>query len=297
VNEIMASTAVRGAFAESAAALAEASPAFIAGAAGGAVAAIGGAAVFAASRHSEVQAENLRRYIRQRGRRRLAESRQSDARRLFEAVQWNLQPQKAGLPHVYHGSVWRNQAREQHLIQIEALREVDRVFPEEMEPMEHLWSDMSFLFKVWLHFNPHTANWGTSESYGTPPMHFCWHNRWREDLRHVASDLARRMVFDDSLSSEKGTKEYKWALCLLGALDHILSWYVVTPSHGESDLVAAGWHLYHSFCSKLSDRFAFAWAAAQAPAEAELELEDARFDEHVELMARREIPEGFRSLW
>ncbi len=32
-----------------------------------------------------------------------------------------------------------------------------------------------------LDFNPHTPNWGSSPSYGLPPMHLCWHNRWREE--------------------------------------------------------------------------------------------------------------------
>ena len=40
---------------------------------------------------------------------------------------------------------------------------------------------MAFLNLLRLDFNPHTPNWGSSHSYGLPPMHLCWHNRWRED--------------------------------------------------------------------------------------------------------------------
>merc|ERR1740122_424664 len=122
-------------------------------------------------------------------------------------------------------------------------------------------------------------------------MHLCWHNRWREDLRHAASDLSRQIVSAAQREGMSGTREYSCALCLLGTLDHVLSWDVATPHLGSSDLVPADWHLYPNFCAAMRERFAFAWAAAQAPAGAELEL--AGFDSHLGVMAARGVPEGF----
>jgi hypothetical protein len=125
-------------------------------------------------------------------------------------------------------------------------------------------------------------------------MGFCWHNRWREDLRHVVSDLARQVLALPD-HHELNAKERAAAICLLGMLDHVLSWEVTSLQHGKSDLVQANWFAYRSFSCNLKERFATAWAAAFAPPEAEVDLES--FDAHVAIMAERDIPEGFRNLW
>merc|ERR1740139_2003137 len=123
-----------------------------------------------------------------------------------------------------------------------------------------------------------------------PPNNFCWHNRWREDLRHAVSDLARCFAGTEFSSA----KERGCAMCLLATLDHVLSWSVSTPNIGSSDLIDAGSIIqgHHTFCQLLLERAAFAWGAAMAPAEVEVNLES--FDSHIDVMAVREVPVGFR---
>jgi len=279
-----------------AAVFAEASPAALVGAGAGAVALAGGVAVVVASQHSEAQEERLQGTIRERPRHRRLESHwKGAARKLMEVLQWYLAPQKEGMPQVYHGSPWRSRAREGHLAEVRAL-----LGPEEASASggggaeEDPWADLVFLYSLWLEYNPHTANWGVCPSYGLPSQHHCWHNRWREDLRHAGSALARRFLSPGDQQGFRDDNERNCALCLLGTLDHVLSWDVSTPHIGRSDLLPR-WRLYPSFCSALRERFACAWAAAQAPPAAELELES--FDAHVEAMAAREVPRGFRDIW
>merc|ERR1711865_103536 len=200
---------------------------------------------------------------------------------------------KESLPHVYHGSIWRTAAREQHLAHIQGLF-APCASEHVLTPRERVWGDLLFCFSLWLEYNPHTANWGTCQSYGSAPMHFCWHNRWREDLRHALSDLARTVLAAQASGELRIDKELRSALCLIGVLDHVLSWDVTTPEHGSSDLIDAEWHAYRSFCRKLKERFAEAWGAALAPPEAEVDLES--FDNHVLNMACRTVPDGFSSL-
>jgi len=277
-----------------AAAAGEASPVVIAGSAAGAAALAGAAAVYVASQHCEAQAERLQSTIRERARRCPVGSWSEAVGQLCGTLQWYLSPQKEGLPHVYHGSVWRRESQSEHLLSVQALCTAS---PPDHVPStsETLWADLIFCYTLWLEYSPHTANWGTCPSYAMPPLHFCWHNRWREDLRHAVSDLARRVLAASELCHLTNKKEHACVLCLLGMLDHLLSWNVTTPEHGSSDLIDADWYAYRSFCRNLNERFATAWAAALAPPEAELNL--VGFDAHVVVMAERDIPEAFRNLW
>jgi len=217
------------------------------------------------------------------------------AHRLFEALQWHLSPQVEGCPHVYHGSLWRSRAREEHLSRVKALCPV----AEDGGARTHsdrLWGDLLFCYSLWLEYNPHTANWGTCVSYGLPPNHFCWHNRWREDLRHVVTELARKFShwFDEGATS---AKERSCATCLLAVLDHVLSWSVTSPNIGHSNLIGSDAYvqIHSSFCRRLSERFAFAWASAQAPPEANLDSES--FGPHFDLMVERDVSDTFRDVW
>ena len=63
----------------------------------------------------------------------------------------------------------------------------------------------AFLNLLRLDFNPHTPNWGSSPSYGLPPMHICWHNRWREEWLIRNSPLAA-VVFVVPLHDTKQQK-------------------------------------------------------------------------------------------
>eukprot|EP00933_Yihiella_yeosuensis_P063670 TRINITY_DN66894_c0_g1_i1.p1 TRINITY_DN66894_c0_g1~~TRINITY_DN66894_c0_g1_i1.p1 ORF type:complete len:287 (+),score=58.17 TRINITY_DN66894_c0_g1_i1:2-862(+) len=159
-----------------------------------------------------------------------------------------------------------------------------------------LWRDILFCYKLWLEYTPHTANWGHCASYGLAPLHLCWHNRWREDLRHAVSDLARKFAAESDVMEPK---ERSCAACLLATLDHVLSWSVTTLDRGSSDLIDASYWSYPDFCEKLKERFAFAWAIAQTSdldlAEASVEGEG--FDLHLEVMASREVPANFRQIW
>lgn len=294
-------TAIRGAAASSSAAfgaaataVGEASPVVIAGGAVAAVAAAGVAATYVASQHSDTHALHLQNAIRNRARRCPVQPWSKSVGQLWETLQWYLAPQKESTPHVYHGSLWRNHARAEHLLRIQALC-APCPFDQTLAPSERLWADLLFCYSLWLEYNPHTANWGTCTSYGSPPMHFCWHNRWREDLRHAISDLARSLLIAPEFEELRNGQEFARALCLLGTLDHVLSWDVTTPEHGCSDLINAHWHTYRSFCKNLKERFAEAWAATLAPPEAEVNLEG--FESHVRTMAGRHVPEGFRNLW
>eukprot|EP00929_Paragymnodinium_shiwhaense_P112284 TRINITY_DN80546_c0_g1_i1.p1 TRINITY_DN80546_c0_g1~~TRINITY_DN80546_c0_g1_i1.p1 ORF type:complete len:427 (-),score=50.66 TRINITY_DN80546_c0_g1_i1:520-1707(-) len=290
--------------------VAEASPLAVAGGVAAGVVAAGGVAVMLASQHQEPQARRLRDSIRNRPRQQ-APFRET-ASTLVDALQWFLAPQMKNMPHVYHGSVWRNAAREEHLAKMRALqaRTSDESSPatssSSSSPAERpayrpvvtesgtLWGEMAYCFQLWLEYNPHTANWGTCVSYGEPPLHYCWHNRWREDLRHAVSDLARWVIARHD-SSDLPMKQKRCALCLLATLDHVLSWDLVLPNLGKSVLVGSTWRGYSNFCEKLREKFAEAWAAAQAPPEMEMDLQG--FDEHAEAMALRDVPEAFRDLW
>lgn len=301
-NEVLAMPVVQGAARSAAAAtagiVAEASPALLAGAAAGGVALAAGAAIVIASKHSEEQALRLQNTIRGRSTQsRVLVPWKQAARALWEAVQWHLLPQWEGMPLVYHGSIWRSKARERHLTTIRGLRGQEEAdsssASSDRQPL--LWTDLTLLYALWLEYNPHTANWGTCDSYGLPPTHLAWHNRWREDLRHAASALARRHFASEARAPEDcgNERERACALCLLGALDHILSWDVKTPNFGRSDVLPS--FVYAGFCGRLHERFAAAWGAAQAPPGADIELEG--FDSHVSSMAEREVPDGFRSIW
>lgn len=270
--------------------VAEASPLVIAGAAAGTVAVVGAAAVVVASQHNEAHARHLQNIIRTREPRNPVQPWHKSAEQLWDTLQWHLSPQKEGLPHVYHGSVWRSKARAEHLAQVQALC---APLPDDgiQSPSDKLWSDLLFCYSLWLEYNPHAANWGTCASYGSGAIGFCWHNRWREDMRHALSDLVRScetVVLDTD-------KERACALCFLAMLDHVLSWNVVTPEHGSSDLVPTDWHSYRGFCLNLQQRFAEAWAVARAPLDADLDLEG--FDSHIVTMVERDTPEGFCNLW
>jgi len=297
------SSAVTGARAVAASAsiyAAEASPVVIGGTAVGIAALLaGGAALYAASRHQEVQSGRLQAAIRNRRQNQLCQYHDAAAK-LFGVVQWHLSPQKKGMPHVYHGSVWRSAARERHFEQVQQLC----VEPRTRLALTHsdrIWSDLSFCVSLWLEYNPHTANWGTSPSYGPPPFGFCWHNRWREDMRHAISDLARQILSEQSFQPDSlDAQEKRSACCLLAALDHTLSWQVATPRFGHSDLVEASWYSYRDFCEKLLQQFALAWALAGAP-EGEVDLSEhgaiIGVDSHMDVMASREIPDGFCFIW
>merc|ERR1712084_138471 len=93
----------------------------------------------------------------------------------------------------------------------------------EMTPRDELWGNLAFCYSLWLEYNPHTANFGTCASYGMPPLNLCWHNRWREDLRHAISDLARCVLSGTGRSGSSedgiGIKEWGCATCLLVILD------------------------------------------------------------------------------
>eukprot|EP00931_Biecheleriopsis_adriatica_P073561 TRINITY_DN47822_c0_g1_i1.p1 TRINITY_DN47822_c0_g1~~TRINITY_DN47822_c0_g1_i1.p1 ORF type:complete len:407 (+),score=60.12 TRINITY_DN47822_c0_g1_i1:49-1221(+) len=292
----------RGLATAAAAAAAEASPAVIAGSVAGSVALAGGVAIAVASQHSAQQAERLQNAVRSRNRTEstLAVSEGMNvhqawrpaAAQLLEALQWHLSPQKQGMPHVYHGSPWRSRKCQQYQNQLRALLCGEEA-PAESRNLR-IWGDIVFCYILWLDFYPQTANWGTCESYGLPPMHLCWHNRWREDMRHVASDLARHLMSSE-VQAQLSTQERSCAACLLAMLDHVLSWEVTTLDRGSSELISADWWKYPDFCGKLKERIAFAWAAALAPPEAELEIESV--DSHIQAMATRTIPEGFERLW
>lgn len=291
-----------------AAAAAEASPAVLAGSFAGGVAVTGLLALTYASQHSEEQAERLQVNIRNR-----ASGNQSlhlcvpwrkAAATLWEAICWNLSPQMEGAPHVFHGSPWRSQAQAKHLSQVLSLigtsnassssssSQTPQAEEQDDSVASKLWADISYCYKLWLDYNPHTANWGACTSYGSSPMFLCWHNRWREDLRHSVFDLARHFAEQaDSLDS----RQRSCAVCLVAMLDHILSWTVTTLDRGSSDLVSADRWSYSIFCARLKERFAFAWASAMADATAAVEAEG--FELHFEEMATRSVPEGFRNLW
>lgn len=283
-----------------AAAIAEASPAVTVGAVAGTAAIAGTVAIAVASQHSDAQAQQLQNVIRSRRQRSLGETPWYEAAgRLWEATQWYLSPQKVGLhkgTHVYHGSPWFCREREQHLSQIRAICVDVQADVSDGTSRDVLWSDLCFCFSLWLDYNPHTANWGYCPSYGLSPFYLCWHNRWREDLRHVASDLARRIQGDTELRNSISSKERACALCLLATLDHVLSWDVDTPDFGKSDLIESEWFLYRSFCQKLQDTFLKSWAMCQGHGNLD---ESASCDlvVHVERMAEREVPPGFRDIW
>ena len=59
--------------------------------------------------------------------------------------------------------------------------------PNWCHPKKKCWRNAEFR----LDFNPHTPNWGSCESYGLPPMHLCWHNRWREDWNFLRSSSVK----------------------------------------------------------------------------------------------------------
>eukprot|EP00930_Biecheleria_cincta_P099774 TRINITY_DN91390_c0_g1_i1.p1 TRINITY_DN91390_c0_g1~~TRINITY_DN91390_c0_g1_i1.p1 ORF type:complete len:402 (-),score=72.60 TRINITY_DN91390_c0_g1_i1:109-1284(-) len=289
-----------------AAVAAEASPAVIAGSVAGGVALTGVVGLAVASQHSERQAERLRTIVRSRQQQvlQLGDGQAEEnawrpaAACLWEVVTQHLSPQKVGMPHVYHGSPWRSWARERQQDQVQALLGTETASGPDRVCSLRLWGDLFFCYNLWLDFNPHTANWGSCPSYGLPPMHLCWHNRWREDLRHVASDLARYLL-SDAIGSSVSERELACIKCLLAMLDHVLSWEVTTLDRGWSDLIEVHWWNYPDFCTKLKERFAFAWASALAPAEvlAEAEVQLASFDSHVEVMATRAIPSSFQMLW
>jgi len=294
-------TGIRTGASTAAVVLAEASPVAIGASVAGGVAAVGGVAIVVASRHQEEQALRLQATIRSNRQRQLRPLRRtatpfySSAACLFEVLQWYLSPQKPGMPHVYHGSPWRCAARETFLSQVQELTVVlppDSAGP---TPSDALWGDITFCFALWLQYNPHTANWGTCMSYGSPPLNMCWHNRWREDLRNAVSDLAKHFLADPSLQGGVPAKEWACAMCLLGMLDHVLSWDVSTPEFGSSELIEADFYRYKSFCNKLADRFALAWGAAQAPPDFDADLPN--FSQHVEVMAGRDTPEVFQDIW
>lgn len=296
-------TGLRGAAASASLVAAEASPAVVAGSVAGAAAVAGGAALYAASRHQECQSNRLRRAIRRRGQRKLCHqlhgtSYHDAASQLFDSLQWHLSPQKKGMPHVYHGSVWRSAARERHLSQLRDL--CVQVPPStELTSSDRLWGDLMYCFMLWLEYNPHTANWGTSPTYGSSPFGLCWHNRWREDMRHAISDLARCLLSEQRSNGLNATEQAS-AFCLLVTLDHVLSWEVTTPGFGDSDIVQVSWHRYHDFCETLLKQFALAWATARAP-ESEIDLLEygvsMDVSSHMEVMAARQIPDTFRGIW
>lgn len=298
-----AAAGIQGAAASAAAVAAEASPAAIGGIAGGTIAIAGGAALYAASTHQECQSQRLRAFVLGRGRRQLypvGSSYHSAAATLFQAIHWSLLPQKKGMPHVYHGSPWRSAKRERHLEQVRALYAERAPAVAMMTPRDVLWCDLTFCFSLWLEYNPHTANWGACQSYGMPPLNLCWHNRWREDLRHVISDLARTFTRARS-EANIGIKEWSCASCLLVMLDHVLSWHVMTPDRGSSDLLEANMCSYQDFCQRLLRRFALTWALAQAPQDADLDIAQlgdiVDIHSHLEVMSSREIPAAFRNMW
>lgn len=291
-----------------AAAVAEASPVVLVGGAAGAAAIAGGYALMKAAEHSPQQAERLRTSVRDRERYQLVpdeerrESFQMAVQRavvcIWDALQWHLSPQWAGMPHVYTGSPWRAEARQKHHQSLSSLLTASTSETAASSDAAllsgRLWGDLIFLFLLWLDFNPHTPNWGSSHSYGLPPMHLCWHNRWREDLRHVVSDFARCLQ-SEAVEAGLPAKEKDMAECLVAMLDHILSWEVMTLDRGSSDLIKASWWNYPSFCKNLQERFAEAWAATVAPPEAEVECRS--FQTHAEAMAERELPDEFHNLW
>lgn len=126
-------------------------------------------------------------------------------------------------------------------------------------------------------------------------------------MRHAISDLARKILSEQSFQRESlDAKERASACCLLAVLDHALSWQVITPRFGDSDLVDASWYTYQDFCQKLLQQFARAWAVAAAPEEEVDHTSMAWYSEygtmidvesHMHVMASREIPDGFHSVW
>ncbi|CAK9023723.1 Fucoxanthin-chlorophyll a-c binding protein C [Durusdinium trenchii] len=317
------------AVATAAATVAESSPFVLATGAAGAVAVAGGLALMKASEHRPDMAQRLRRQVSERPRRQLAppvpERGAKGAAAGWEApgelsliVILELRCGQGGgadlgrLAMAAFATVAGHAARV-HGFSL-ALRSPGEAPPEQLgltallseaEPSSssrddqlvlgrRFWGDLVFLFLLWLDFNPHTPNWGSSPSYGLPPMHLCWHNRWREDLRHVVSDFARYLC-SDHIKAALPEKEWSQAACLIAMLDHLLSWEVTTLDRGSSDLIQASWWKYPDFCQKLQERFAEAWAATMAPPEAEVECRS--FETHAEAMAEREIPESFREMW
>ena len=288
-------------------AVAEASPVVLVGGAAGAAALAGGYALMKAAEHRPDMAQRLRVTVQDRVRQQLAPEKERRETfqvavneavvRIWNALQWHLSPQWSGMPHVYTGSPWRNEARSKHHSSLSSLLEEGvgaSSSNDELLVSRRFWGDLIFLFLLWLDFNPHTPNWGSSPSYGLPPMHLCWHNRWREDLRHVVCDFARHL-HSDYIQAFLTAKEREMAACLVAMLDHILSWEVVTLDRGSSDLIQAKWWNYPDFCQKLQDRFAEAWAGMKAPPEAEVECRS--FGTHAEALAERQIPEEFQQLW
>jgi len=184
-----------------------------------------GLAVAIASQHSDRQAEHLASIVRrssrllQRGEIPGEQAWRRAAAVLWEALQWHLSPQKPGLPHVYHGSPWRSRLQREQSAQVRGLL-CDEI-SEHSQERDLIWGDIDFCYVLWLDFHPKTANWGVCESYGLPPMHFCWHNRWREDLRHVTSQLAKKLHSSQARNA-LGAREHGCATCLLAMLDHVL---------------------------------------------------------------------------
>jgi len=319
----MTSSALTGARAIAAAATAAAteSPLLLAGTATGAAVVVGGLALVKAAQHRPEQAERLQQAVRDRIRHQLvlrvaasdniSNSWRKAVTEIWDALHWHLSPQLKGMPHVYTGSIWRTNARIKHHAALSALLRSDdsHEIPSSsaasssstQAPSEdtfvrlRIWGDVVFCFMLWLDYNPHTPNWGACTSYGLPPLHLCWHNRWREDLRHVVCDLARH-VESEYVQAVLPRQELKCVECLLAMLDHVLSWEVVTLDRGSSELIQASLWNYADFCTKLKERFAEAWAATWAPPEAEVEALRS-FETHAEAMAWRHIPEGFREIW
>ncbi|CAE8722795.1 unnamed protein product [Polarella glacialis] len=284
------------------AAASDASPVLIASSVAGGVAVAGGLALLLASQPSARAAAHLQQVIRgRRGQLMRSIPWRTAAVELWEVLQWHLSPMKEGLPHVYHGSPWRTQQQQRFLSRVQGLLLSETTADSQEAAAEatsqaggHLWSDVIRCYVLWLEYTPHAANWGACASYGLPPLNLCWHNRWREDLRHAVSALAKAIAGRSEVN-QLDSKERGCLECLLSMLDHILSWQVTTLDRGHSELIQADWCHYPSFCQKLKERFAFAWANALAPAEAEVDL--AGFGSHAEIMASREVPEGFQDLW
>jgi len=286
-------TAARAAMTASLVGLLEASPMAVAGTVCGSVAFGGAAAAIVCSRHSMKMRRRLQQTIQNRIQLYpVNKPWKLLAKHIWDVLHWYLSPMKEGMPQVYMGSLWRNHGRVEHQ---RKLNQVCERLPSGTEPTasQQLWSNLIFLFSEWLEFNPHTANWGACSSYGLSPTFLCWHNRWREDLRHVVSELARCFIQVPNLEAVPAPGERACVLCLLATLDHVLSWNVTSMEFGSSDLLPA--ILYSVFCHNLRDRFADAWGAAMAPANIELDL--VSFDGHVGVMAQREVPDGFRGIW
>ena len=212
---VMTSSAITGARAIAAAATAAAteSPLLLAGTATGAAVVVGGVALVKASQHRPEQRQFLQERVRDRFRHELvlnvadnvSNAWRKAVTQIWDALHWHLSPQLKHMPHVYTGSLWRTSARIKHHSALCALLHGDgsgRETPaassaaasSESTPTRssssedgadfvrlRVWGDVVFCFMLWLDYNPHTPNWGSCTSYGLPPLHMCWHNRWRED--------------------------------------------------------------------------------------------------------------------